>query len=141
MVETLTRMLTPMASKIDSTEHLASALAMARDGKYNVIILDLRLRFTDKTEALASIPEFKRHGSAVVVVSGLPEPNLKDEALAAGADVFVPKDNNFGRRAMLMAANIATLKLPEGSYKSDSYLQHVELLRRLAEEPETKTAP
>lgn len=34
-----------------------------------------------------------------------------------------------------MATNVATLKLPKGSYKSDSYLQHVELLRKMVEIP------
>lgn len=135
MVEMLSRYLEPLASKIDTTEHLTDALNMARTNNYNVIILDLRLRFTGKHEALLSIKEFKRFGTSVVVVSGLPDDGLRDEALAAGADAFVPKDNNFGQRAMLVATNVATLKLPTGSYRSDSYLQHVELLRKMVETP------
>lgn len=139
MVEILKRYLEPLASKIDTVEHLADAINMARTGKYNVIIQDIRLQHTGKSEALLAIREFKRFGAAVVVVSGVPDPALKDEVLAAGADVFVPKDQDFGKRAMLMAASVATLKLPAGSYRSDSYLQHVELLRRMVEEPETPT--
>jgi CheY-like chemotaxis protein len=134
MIEILKRFLEPLSSKIDSADALADALQMASVGNYNVIVLDLRLGVTGKTEALRAVQEFKRHNAAVVVVSGLPEPNLMDEVLAAGADVFVPKDNDFGRRAMLMAANIATLKMPKESRKSDSYLQHVELLRKMVEE-------
>jgi DNA-binding NarL/FixJ family response regulator len=141
MIETLKRFLNPLSSKIDSTDALDDALKMASVGNYNVIVLDLRLRFTGKPEALRAIQEFKRHNAAVVVVSGLPEPNLSDEVLAAGADVFVPKDKDFGRQAMLMAANIATLKLPEGSYKSDSYGPHVELLRQMVKEPANPKKP
>jgi DNA-binding response OmpR family regulator len=140
MVEILRRFLEPMASQIDSTDNLNQAVEMAWSRKYNVVIQDLRLGRTGKAEGLLAIREFKRAGAAVVVVSGLPEPHLKDDVLAAGADAFVAKDSDFGRRAMLMAINVATLNLTSGSYKSDSYLSHVELLRQLAKQPETKTA-
>lgn len=138
MVDLLRRFLEPLASQIDTTEHLHVALEMARTGRYNVIIQDVRLELTGKQEALLAIKEFKQIDAAVVVVSGLPDATLKEEVLAAGAYAFVPKDSNFGRQAMLMATHVATLKLPS-SNKSDSYLQHVELLRRLVTQPETKT--
>lgn len=133
MVEILTRFLEPLSSKIDSADDLPSAIEMAKIGKYNVIILDLRLKTADKEESLAAIRKFKEFNSAVVVVSGLPDPTLKERALAAGASSFVPKDNNFTNRAILLATNVATLKLPNQSFKSDSYLQHVELLRKMVE--------
>ena len=133
MVEILTRLLEPISSKIDSADDLFPALELADKNAYNVIILDLRLKSSGKQEALSAIRHFKEKNSAVVVVSGLPDNHLKEDVLAAGADAFVPKDSDFGVRALLMATNVATLKLPHGSYKSDSYLQHVELLRKMVE--------
>lgn len=134
MVEVLKRFLAPLASQIDGVYDLESALELAAHGHYNVVILDLRMEQTGKAEALHAIREFKNFNSAVVVVSGIVDPHLKDEALAAGADAFVPKDDNFGKRAMLLATNIATLKLPHDSYQSDSYLTHVDLLHKMVTE-------
>ncbi len=131
MVELLTRFLEPITSRIDSTGDLHAALDMSAHTEYNVIILDLRLTRTGKDEALEAIHEFKHHNAEVVVVSGLQDPNLKEDVLAAGASSFVPKDGDFGARAMLLATNVATLKLPAGSYRSDSYLQHVEMLHKM----------
>lgn len=135
MVEALTRLLEPIASRIDSANDLMPALELADKNAYNVVLLDLRLTTSGKEESLGAIRNFKEKNASVVVVSGIPEPKLRDEALAAGADAFVPKGPDFGARALLMATNVATLKLPKGSYKSDSYLQHVELLRKMVESP------
>lgn len=135
MVSTLKRLLEPIASQIDSADDLMPALELADRNPYNVVILDLRLTTSGKEESLGAIRHFKEKNASVVVVSGIPEARLRDEALAAGADAFVPKGPDFGARALLMATNVATLKLPHGSYKSDSYLQHVELLRKMVESP------
>lgn len=134
MVEILRRYLKPMASKIDDSNDLMEALEMAKTGNYTVVILDLRMRRTDKEESLHAVREFKSHNAAVVIVSGIPDPDLKDEVMAAGADAFLPKDGTFSSRALLLATNIATLKLPKGAYQSDSYLNHVELLHRMVTE-------
>lgn len=134
MVELLTGYLEAIASFIASTDNLHDALELARLDHFNVVILDLRLKKTGKEEAFAAIREFKRHNAVVVVVSGIPDPRLKEAALAAGADSFVAKDGGFGERAMLLATNIATLKLPHDSYHSDSYLQHVNLLHKMVQE-------
>lgn len=123
--------LKPLASKIDWVDDLQPALEMSRTGNYNVVILDLKLKTTGKEDALRAIAEFKHNLSSVVVVSGLPDPKLKEEVLAAGGDAFVAKDADFNAHALLIATNIATLKLPRDSYKSDSYLQHVEMLRHM----------
>lgn len=140
MVKVLKDSLSPIASLVESVDNLPDAIEMARDGRYNVIIQDIRLAekpgrpATGKAEALAAIPKFKASSAAVVVVSGLPEDNIKQEVLDAGADAFVAKDGSFSARAMLMATQVATMNLPPGGYKSDSYLSHVELLRNLVEQ-------
>ncbi len=140
IVETLQRLLESMASRIDAAYDLDTALALSAANEYHVIVLDLRFPNTGKKEALAAIRVFKARHAAVVVVSGLPEPGLKDEVMAAGADAFVPKDGDFGAQAMLLATQIATLKLPRDSYLSHSYLAHVDLLDKMAKNPAAESA-
>lgn len=132
MIETLRMFLEPIASLIDATKELHTALNMSRNNNYNIVILDLRLVKTGKAEALASIPEFKHNKSSVVVVSGIPEASLKEQAMMAGADAFVPKGTEYFSRALLIATNIATLRLPHDSFHSHDYLDHVKLLDQLA---------
>lgn len=132
MVEMLKNYLSPIASAIDSSETLSGALSMAEHGEYNVVILDLKFPDSDKDDAFTSIRKFKSYNAVVVVVTGAVEPHLKEDAIAAGADAFVRKDGNLNQQSMLLAANIATLKLPRESFKSDSYLEHVDLLKHVA---------
>lgn len=132
MVEMLSGLMEPMTSYIGTTDNLKEALAMAEVGKFNLILLDLRLKGTGKDEALAAIRKLKEQNTVVVVVSGLPDPHLKEEALAAGADAFVPKDGTSMTRALLLAANVAVLHLPRESFKTDSFAEHIQILDKLA---------
>jgi len=131
MVEILSRFMQPIASLIDSTDNLRDGMEMVSKNNYNVVVLDLKLLNTGKEEAFAAIRWMKQFKTAVVVVSGLQEPNLKEDVLAAGADAFVAKDGNFNQRSLLIAANIATLKLPRDSFRSDSFSEHVKMLTNL----------
>lgn len=133
MVDILTRFIRPVASVVDSAANLDTALQMARTNSYNIVLLDLRLETTGKEQAFEAIPEFKRRGAAVVVVSGIPDPTLEAQSKAAGANAFVSKDNNFGEKAMLLASYAASMQVPKESYRSGSYWDHVELLKNLAE--------
>ncbi len=132
MITLLGRLLRPFASVLDSADNLADAIRMARDGSYNVIVLDLRLRETDKAETLRAIPALKRTGASVMVVTGLSDPDLEHECKVAGADSFVHKHGDTFSRALLIGANIAVLHLPHDSFKSESFTQHVALLKQLA---------
>lgn len=131
MVEILHRYLEPIAAGIDEAFDLATGLRLADEHRYTVVILDLKFPKTGKQESLSAVRTFKSHHAAVVVVSGVTDPHIKDEVLAAGADAYVPKDGSFGQRALLLATNIATLKLPKDAYVSESYLGHVNLLRQM----------
>jgi DNA-binding NarL/FixJ family response regulator len=132
MVDLLTRFLRPVSSVIESTDNLEEGMEKARTGSFNIILLDLNLMNTGKEEAFHAIRELKSFNTAVVVVTGLSDPHLKEDAQAAGADCFVSKLTDHFSQSVLLAAHIATLHLPRGSFKSDSYLNHVELLRELA---------
>lgn len=132
MVEILSRMMQPIASRIDSTDNLKDCLSMAKSNKYHLIILDLRLKTTGKKEALAAIKDLKAAQSGVVVVSGSHDENIREEVLAAGADAFVPKARTPLDRSLMIAANVAVMHLPSGVDKTDSFAQHVQLLASMA---------
>ena len=129
MRELLRRFLGDYASKIMEAEDLELGLGLARIEHPHLVILDLKLRLTGKTEALRAIREFKSYGSEVIVVSGIAEPDLKDECMAAGAASFLSKGSDFTSHALMVAAHVATTKLPMSAYKDESFLKHVELLR------------
>lgn len=131
MIELLQITLRPIYSTFDHTDSLEEALRMVQDKKYNVVTLDLRLLDAGKEESLRAIRSFKEHNVAVVVISGIIDPHIKDEVMSAGADAYIQKDGSFNSHAIMVALNIATLKLPKESYRSDSFLDHVKLLDRI----------
>ncbi len=127
MIVILRRFLEPVASIIDVTDTLQGALEKTANKGFNLVILDLLLNGTGKVEALHAIRQLKSNGAAVVVVTGIPEPDLEREAKAAGCDTFVYKSEENFRKRLLLAVALAVLHLP-GNRFSD----HVELLRQLA---------
>lgn len=131
MVELLKATIHPITSFIASTDSLDEAMKMVENGKFNVVTLDLNLTDSSREQSLRAIRKLKDSNVAVVVISGLPIKGLKEEALAAGADAFIEKDGTFNSRAVLVALHIATLKLPKESYRSDSFLRHVDLLDQI----------
>jgi CheY-like chemotaxis protein len=133
MVEVLAHFLEPITSKIETTSRLQTAIELSTTRKFNVIILDLLLEDSTKEKTLDAIKIFKSHQSAVVVVSGVPEPTIEQQAKQAGADAFVPKDNTFGKSALIIATNVALMNMPRTSPKSESFESHVETLRRMAQ--------
>lgn len=135
MVEILHRYLEPIAYRIDEAFDLKTGLRMIDEQPYTIVILDLKFPETDQQDSLDAIRVFKRHNAAVVVVSGVVNPTIKDEVMAAGADAFVAKDNKLTQNALLIATNIATLHLPKEAYVSESYLGHVALLRQMVKQP------
>lgn len=133
MVELLTRMMEPISSRIDHVDTLEECLIKADQVPYNLIIMDLRLKYTDKADALSAIRVLKRrqkHG--IVVVSGIPDEGLREEVLDAGADAFVPKGRTPLTRSLMIAAHVALLHMPEDVQKSPSFTQHVQMLAKMA---------
>lgn len=131
MVELISRFMEPMCSFIDSASSLSQAVEKASKGHFNVISLDLRLNGTGKEEAFMTIRTLKSYNASVIVISGLLDPKLRDEAMAAGADSFILKGPDMNAQKLLLAANIAVLHLPKESFKSDSFYDHVLMLRKM----------
>lgn len=134
MVEMLKRFMEPLCSLMDSTPTLTEAVEMASNNHYNLCILDLRLNGTGKEEAYRTIRTLKSYQCSVIVVSGLPEPSIERESMAAGADAFVRKGDDLNAHKLLLAANIAVLHLPRESFKSPDFSEHVHLLQQMVSE-------
>ncbi len=135
MIETLARFMAPMCSFITSTGDLAEALALAKAGKFNLCLLDLRLETTGKEEAFHAIRELKSNAMSVIVISGIADAHLREDSMAAGADGFIEKGPDFNSDRLIMAANIAVLHLPKESFKDDSFSSNIALLRQTVQAP------
>ena len=100
---------------------------------FDVILLDLVLKDAGKMETLQEVRDLRKASDApLIVLSGVPDPNLREESLAAGADAFLEKNLAASKRgiAVLMAVHAAILKHPK-AHPNDSYLEHVALLEKL----------
>lgn len=127
MIELLSMLIQPACQLIDSAQDLQTALNLSDQNRYHLVLLDLRLVPTGKEESLKAIRKFKRNSAAVVVVSGVMEPHIKEEALAAGADQFVAKAADSFSQALLLACTVAVMH-----HADDSISEQVEILRNLA---------
>lgn len=132
MLELLSRMMEPISSRIDKTDNLDDCLRMAEKNDYHLIVLDLRLRNSDKTDALEAIKKLKSRKSGVIVVSGLADEGLREEVLAAGADAFVPKARTPLARSLMIAAHVAVMHLPEDVTKTNTFDTHLQMLKSMA---------
>lgn len=130
MSEVIARTIEPLTSRITKVTTIRECMIELLKGIYNVVILDLLLPDSTRESSLRSIREIKKTEPrpGVVVISGVPDPMLKEKCEQAGADAFVPKTDGFTKQAVLIAIHVAALKLPASSYKSDSFLKHVEML-------------
>lgn len=129
------RFIEDLCSVIDETGYLQEALQLCQQHTYDIIILDLVLEDSGKENTLSNIRELKRlSGASVLVVTGVPDPNIKNEALKAGADFCVPKGDEFSKtsRGILMALHAAVLKHPR-PHPGDDYLAHVKMLEKLVQ--------
>jgi DNA-binding response OmpR family regulator len=127
------RFVADITSRVAETEYLSKAREICQEEEFDVIVLDLRLLDADKDETLSAIPEMKRtSGASVLVVTGIPEPDIKEQVLKAGADFCVLKGVDFSDvyEALLIALHAAVLKHPR-PHAGDDYLHHVAMLEKL----------
>lgn len=127
------KLLDGMASKIVEVDTLEEAKAAAAREEFDVILFDLVLPDAEAYTSLAALPEIKANAKCpVIVVSGYPDPLLEKKSLAAGAEVFLPKDQAFSNRsrALLMALQATVFRNPKSNY-SGSFMEHVAMLERM----------
>lgn len=129
----LMRFLTPYASSFRVVKTLAEAFTLCQNPRqFTVGILDLTLADSSWKETLNSIREIRRlqPDMRLIVCSGMPVPELREQAITAGADVFLPKDQNLfkgGGKALLIAVNVAMLH----ATPNESFMPHVLSLRQM----------
>jgi DNA-binding NarL/FixJ family response regulator len=122
-VDLTKRLLGEFASRIDDIGTLEGGIKMAQRFAYDVVILDLRLEDSDRANTIDSIPEVKRAAQApVVVMTGWPEPGIKEKCLKAGADAFVNKDEI--TTAIIFAVSLV-MKNALDKERSPSFANHM----------------
>jgi len=133
-VEVLKRFLSPFARSFTVVETLDGAIEACRKEPFDVMILDLSLtdsRWQDTLEAIRTLRGLNSK-MRMVVCSGMPVPDLKDQAIKHGADVFLAKDANMyrdGGKALLLAVNVAMMH----ASPDDSFWPRVQALREMTE--------
>lgn len=125
------RLLQPMTSRFIETTSLARTFEFVQLEYFDIVLLDLVLLDSMADETIAAIPKIKELAHApVVVLSGVLDPSAKDRCLAAGAAAFVPKET--GIRFTALSAVVAAAVLRNPKPRGNDWMQHVELLERLA---------
>lgn len=128
-VQVMKRLLGPFASIIHSTPRIATARQMLTSHDYDVIILDLSLLDSDREQTIEAIPELRRLSSApVIVATGWPSEDIRQQCLNAGAAAFVAK--NEMSQTVLMAVQVALEGCPQKD-REPSFPEHVALLQRI----------
>lgn len=136
-VTLLRRFLSPYISEFNASGRLSEALALCKSKEFDVILLDLRLLDSNVDTTRSAIRELKelQPDAALVVVSGMPVPNLEELVIMDGADRFVRKDDKLfenNAKALVMAINVALLHHVAAA-RPESFWPHVKLLREMAE--------
>lgn len=130
--ELIHRILEPALTEFKVTQTMHETMFAAEATPWDVILLDLRLLDSDVEASIDAIHRLRSlAGSPVVVVTGMPMPNLKERCLAAGAAGFVEKSVAFGAtsNALRIAVIAATLHHP--GQRSSALMDKVRILEGL----------
>lgn len=88
----ITALLSMELNRILTVRTLAEALIAVESKKFDLVLLDLGLPDSPVESTMAAIPEFKRTGCLVVVVTGSTiSTELRDHIAKAGADELIGK--------------------------------------------------
>lgn len=77
--------------EVELATKLLPAIEMASKFKPELVVLDAELPDSGAFETIARIPEFIKHGAAVVVISGYDEEALAIATFANGGEDFIIK--------------------------------------------------
>ncbi len=133
----LKRFLEPYCASFHTARGTEEALALCREHSFDIIILDLVLLDSNVTGTLASIHEIRQlqPDCGILVCSGMPIPDLKDQSLRAGADQFIEKNPALYRnnaKALMMAVWVAVMH-HDTNGRNPTFLPHVRALQAMAE--------
>lgn len=130
----LKRFLEPYCESFTTAKSLREALRLCEERQFTTAILDLNLTDSNWRSTLAEISHIRKlqPKMRIIVCSGVPVQDLKEQALDAGADVMVAKDQNLYRdsaKALLIAVNVAMLH----ATPDDDFWPRVRALREMVE--------
>lgn len=129
--ELIQRNLHPALEKFKIVHTLRDAMLEAETGEWDMILLDLRLLDSDWKASMDMIRALKKAArAAVVVVSGMPIPGLREQCIAAGADGFCDKNVAITTNALRIAVIAASIHVPDGK-RSTQLMQKVRILEEL----------
>ena len=101
----ITAMMQAWGYEITSVATVTEGLSLARQGRFDVYLLDYRLPDGNGIELCRRIRGFDAH-TPIIFYSASAYPNDVDEALAAGAQVYITKPGNFVELEMEIAGLI-----------------------------------
>jgi DNA-binding NtrC family response regulator len=85
-------------------------IRMYREQQPDVVLLDLRLPTTNGIEVLKEIRRINRQAK-VIIITGYPSPEVREEAMANGAFYFYEKSKDVGE--LLQAVEKAIAETPQ----------------------------
>ncbi len=68
-----------------------NALEVFNLGDYDLMLLDIKIPGIDGHKVLASLKSDKSNKAPIIAMTGLSDPSHRTQALAEGADAFLPK--------------------------------------------------
>lgn len=133
----LKRFLEPYCAEFNTARGTAEAMRLCREHVFDIIILDLNLIDSNVQGTLDTIRDIRRlqPDCGILVCSGMPIPDLKDQSINAGADQFIEKNPNLFRnnaKALMIAVWVAVMH-HDVSGRNPSFLPHVRALQAMAE--------
>lgn len=131
--ELLQRILKPIITAFIVTTTLAETLTVANNCEFDIIIFDLRLLDSDIENSIRAIQSLKRTANApLLVVTGMPDPTLKDRCLEAGADGFIPKQDAYTLHSHVLMLALYTAILHHPRPRGEGFMEKVQILEKLA---------
>jgi two-component system copper resistance phosphate regulon response regulator CusR len=127
----LVRVLSGRGIAADAAADGAEAVAMARSGGYDLVILDLLMPGMDGFAALGEIMR-RRPDQPVLVLSCLSDPETKMASLGLGADDYVPKPFHVGELVARVQARLRAAGRPGPPELSCGHLT-LDMVRREAD--------
>lgn len=134
-LKVLAELLQPFdAYPVEKAKSLIAMRKLAKEIKFDVIVLDVFLPDSDENRALAAVAELRQNNPdlAIIVTSGQLADDLDKKAIESGADEFLPKTGDI---ATVYAVLLASL---ERHKKDDD--AHIKLLRDYVKDKKEKQA-
>lgn len=131
--ELLERILKPIITAFIITKTLEETLTVAANCEFDIIIFDLRLLDSDIEHSIQAIQRLKRAANApLLVVTGMPDPTLKERCLQAGADGFVPKQEAYTMHSHILHLAVYTAIMHHPRPRGEGFMEKVAILEKLA---------